>query len=275
MFRTNYEYIWRSDLHRLCLALLLVPISHRGFLLQRKRAEFGLYLLTVEVDTEWSKLFTAVKLTFHHWSISLDAALSQRFKKLTDKAVSFYQYTNFCYSVSFSFSRSFAECCAELNYCIRDLQPLASPLVRQSIGILYLSSPSFRTFIKDLAAKDPEFSDSSVILDIRGNYVATALLASDAALSQKKTFRLAFDEVFPEEDTAAHASRVNIPLPVLMLSCLQSWTCSAWFKHHLNSQPLITFVESLSDIVHVSANTQAPVIEAGVGGAGGAGTVEE
>jgi hypothetical protein len=71
-------------------------------------------------------------------------------------------------------------------------------------------------------------------------------------------WRLDFHAVFPSTALPAALPRTRVALVDLMLAALQAWVRIIWLAQPINADPLIRFVDALSDVVHVAADTQAP-----------------
>jgi hypothetical protein len=245
------QCIWRADLHNLCLGVLTIPITAKNFLLHKSRASFGIKLVTVVRRLESQvALFNAVKQTFNHWPMSKDPIQSKKFQDLLDEVAAL-PITDQLGKLSFS--RRLSEGLARLDDFVLDPGPALS---RQTIGILYLSTSSFRKFVYDVASKDASFERSNVVIDVAANSVHVTLAGMEGLLKQEARYRVNFKEVFGAHTIPSDNGALSVSLQHMMLACLQAWTRITWFARTLDSRPLIDFVDSLDEVVHVSTKTQ-------------------
>ncbi|KAF2878550.1 hypothetical protein BDV95DRAFT_557755 [Massariosphaeria phaeospora] len=247
------DFILRTDLHRLCLSVLFIPATHRHYLFNKERAAFGFGLVTIA----WAKrtqLFNSAEQMFPHWETVKELASFDSLRSLVHEISAISNIDPFG-----DFGRFFSENLSQLDNCITGLLPPFPEIVKRSIGVLYLSSPLFRTFIDDVAAYDPAYRNSTVEIDIKKNSIRTSRVPTASEKGDKTAYRLMFEEVFPQHRFSDAVEPIKVSSQALTLSCLQAWTRCTWFGRPLKSKPLLDFVNCLDEIVHVSAKTQPPL----------------
>jgi hypothetical protein len=232
-------YIRRVDFQSIALAALSVPVTPRHFLFNFDRGQ-RVFDILILPRLKQREILHAVKQTLPHWDLDNQAA----FEQLLEAAENV--------QASGNHSRRDAEVLYQLDSHISTISH-GSMVVRQAIGLLYLTSHEFRSFIDELAASDAAAEHSSIHVNMPSNQVECV-----AASGEQTTWRLDFHAVFPSATLPAALPRTRVALKDLMLAALQAWARITWFAQPVNAQPLLNFVDALSDVVHVAADTQAP-----------------
>lgn len=125
--------------------------------------------------------------------------------------------------------------------------------IRLKTGILYLTSETFRKFVKDLA-DNPTGNDCLVEIDMKANVVRTS-----SSLHKPVQYRLVFHDVFRATYLSAHQPRKSIPIKNVMLAAFQACTRLQWFDIALESKSLLELIQSLDEVVHVASRSQPPL----------------
>ncbi|EMD94385.1 hypothetical protein COCC4DRAFT_75279 [Bipolaris maydis ATCC 48331] len=228
-------YIRRVDLQSMALAALSVPVTRRHFLFNSERSDSVFSMLTV-ARFKQRKIVDAVKRTLPHWHLDKPATTLEQLLQDAEKV-----------RVDGGHSRRDTEVLCQLDSYISTIWR-GSRVVGQCIGVLYLTSHDFRSFIDELA------EHSSIHVDMALDQVEAV-----AASGEQTTWSLDFAAVFPAATLpTTRLPRTRVELKDLMLAALQAWVRITWFAQPIDARPLISFVDALSDMVHVAADTQPP-----------------
>ncbi|CAN9377277.1 unnamed protein product [Alternaria alternata] len=235
-------YIRRADFHSMALAALSVPVTPRHFLWNSSRGGQQVFNILTLARFKQREILNAVRQTMPYWQIENQAAFEDMLQAAGNvRTVS-------------KHSRRDTEALYQLDGTI-SMMLHGDQAVRQSIGVLYLTSYEFRSFIHELGASDAAAQHSSIHVDISLSQVECV-----AASGHRMTWRLDFRAVFPSTLPSTTLPRTRVAPKDLMLAALQAWTRITWFAQPIDATPLINFVDVLSEVVHIAADTNAPSV---------------
>jgi hypothetical protein len=245
-------FIWRSDIHCMALALLLLPWSPQHFLFGSVRGRFGHELLC-RASVNLSTLMAATRGPVQSWNLPTDQ------KTLLSKAME--ELGNYMSQTSGSrrdiykewrLWRSMDRRKSKAHYALDAALSSTSqsaPIIRNVIGILYLTSRAFRQYVEELAL-DVSLSKGCVVeVDMNSNVVRISSPKHEA-----QQYRLVFTEVFLGHKLLP--STVKVSYRELLLSCLKACGRSEWFRQHIQSSGLLELVEMLGDTALVATPYQ-------------------
>jgi hypothetical protein len=244
--------IWRSDVHCMALALLLLPWSPQHFLFGSVRGRFGHELLC-RASVNLSTLMAAARRSVQGWDLPTDQ------KMLLSNVIE--ELDNYTSQTSGSRSdiykewrlwKSMDRSRSKAHYALDSALSSASQsalIIRNAIGILYLSSTSFRQIVGELAQNVSLSRSCTAEVDMTSNVFRISSPKHEA-----QQYRLEFAEVFLGEKILP--STVNVSYQELLLSCLKACGRSEWFREHIQSSGLLELVEMLRDTALVATSYQ-------------------
>jgi hypothetical protein len=239
-YRTDRIYIRRVDLQSLSLGVLSLSMTPLHFLYDLKRTDLITTLLT-RARKGQTGLRHAVETTRPYWQCGLDEA---KFDKAMDGIWEVEVDKSY-------YSRRESLALYELDDHICRIFR-GSRIVRQTIGILYISSPTFRYFIEGIGKSDEARSSCKVRIDMSENEVQVNVG------ERTRKWYLGFHDVFPKASILVDLPPTDVSLAELILASLQAWARVAWFAQAIDSEPLLDFVDDLDELVHISARTEPP-----------------
>ncbi|CAN9320213.1 unnamed protein product [Alternaria alternata] len=172
-------YIRRADFHSMALAALSVPVTPRHFLWNSSRGGQQVFNILTLARFKQREILNAVRQTMPYWQIENQAAFEE-----TSQAAGNVRTVS-------KHSRRDTGALYQLDGTI-SMMLHGDQAVRQSIGVLYLTSYEFRSFIHELGASDAAAQHSSIHVDISLSQVECV-----AASGHRMTWRLDFRAVFP------------------------------------------------------------------------------
>lgn len=233
----------------MALALLWSP---QHFLFGSVRGRFGHELLC-RASVNLSALMAATRGLVQSWDLPTDR------KTLLSKAIE--ELGNYTSQTSGSrrdiykewrLWRSMDRSKSKAHYALDAALSSASqsaPIIRNVMGILYLTSKAFRQYVEELAL-DVSLSKGCVVeVDMTSNVVR---ISSPKHKAQQ--YRLVFTEVFLGDKLLP--STVNVSYRELLLSCLKACGRSEWFREHIQSSGLLELIEMLRDTALVATPYQ-------------------
>jgi len=271
------EFILKSDVHCLALALANLPISPKGFLFDLDRSFYNF--------VGRGALYLSPRLL--QWALKKETKCPGAIgMKPEDVAVLreisgwdlFWESTR---EDENRFSRKCAQICFEMDAILKGRASTISPFVQNVIAILTICSASFQRGLEEVAGESvPDESASSesssnessssepasdescrifswdVKIDEQRNKVTTGITGSH---SNPFVHRLNFKDVFPERAIGENPQEPPYHGSVdLMLSALRACLRCVIFFNTLDSKKLISLVQGMEKVVYIAPKDRPP-----------------
>ncbi|KAF2256033.1 hypothetical protein BU26DRAFT_598818 [Trematosphaeria pertusa] len=226
----NPIFIRRIDIQSIALGALSLPVTPRHFLFNISRSGFIFDLLT-NARFQKEGLLRAIMKTLPSWGLELDRGAFTKVTEAMSGVLPFREH-----------SRRDSELLYQLDSHICMIYH-GSTIFRQTIGILYVTSPRFRTFVEEMAELDPTGERFSVYVDMSANAIC-----AKSSEEEETTWRLVFREVFPGNSLSIVLPRTKLSVAELMLASLQACARITWVAQPIDSSALVEFVDQVDEI---------------------------